>query len=421
MLTIPQWKRTLYLLWMVQFLSGLAMTLGLIFVPFFLVEDPTLGVKSASDRLLFTSLIFAGPFFTTILATPFWGFMADRTGRRQQVVRATLGLGVCQVLMGFAQTPEQLVAIRMLQGAVSGVVAANMALLSASAPAEQQGRALAQLQTANPAGQILGPIIGGFLAATLGYREVYWLLGAFVMATGLLAWVLVCDSGAVRVTAPFRPFRGLLEAAQRAYRSSPLRSAFAILFTGQLAFATAQVVFAIYAGKVIDAWVTAGNIAPAWWNRGVGFTALAATLAGLANFLMLPRWGQAHDRGVTHLTTFSAGSISVVMLLLAFWPPWWLVLAGRAGIGASLGGTATLQYATITQHVPVQDRGQFMGLATSAQHLGSLLGFLVGGGLAQIWGESGNFVLSAMLYITVAAVALKAVGHRSHGTARAHS
>jgi hypothetical protein len=173
--------------------------------------------------------------------------------------------------------------------------------------------------------------------------------------------VLVRDAAVARSEAPTHPVRDLLQAAARAWQTSPLRSAFTMLFIGQLAFATAQVVFAIYAGRVIDAWVTANHVAPAWWNRGVGFTALAATLAGLANFLMLPRWGRAHDRGTTHLTTLGAGSIGILMFLLALWPPWWLVLAARAGIGANLGGTATLQFAQITHHVGVSERGRFMG------------------------------------------------------------
>jgi len=405
------WKRTLTLLWGVQFLSGLAMTLGLIFVPFFLVEDAALGVRSESERLLFTSLIFAGPFFTTLVATPFWGWMADRSGRKQQVIRATIGLGLSQVLMGLAQSPLQLVLIRMFQGAVSGVVAANLGLLSAATPPAHQGRAIAWLQTANPAGQILGPVLGGLLAVTLGYRPVYLLLGGLVMLTGVLAGFLVREPEAplAREAAAENPFAALVRAGRRVARQPRLRTVFSVLFVGQVAWAMAQVVFAIYAGQLMAAWVARQGVAPAWWNTGVGFTSLAATLTGLANVLFLPWWGRSHDRGTPLLSTASAGALSLSMVVLAFWPPWWMVLVARGGVGGALGGIAPLQYAAIGRIVGPEERGRFMGLATSMLHLGNLTGFLLGGVLAQRWGASGNFALSALLYGVVAVVALRLV------------
>ena len=104
-------------------------------------------------------------------------------------------------------------------------------------------------------------------------------------------------------------------------------------------------------------------------------------------------------------------NMAELMILLALWPPWWAVLAARAGIGANLGSTATLQFAQVTRHVGVGERGQFLGLATAVQHFGSLVGFLGGGALALLWGESGNFLLAAALYFTVAGLAAHAVGH----------
>src|SRR5215211_2797848 len=124
------WHRTLRVLWLVQFLTTLAMNLGLTFVPFFLTEDPILQVRDESARAVYTGLILAGPFFTAIVFTPIWGWVADRTGPKRQVVRACFGLGVTQLLMAVARSPDQMVVIRMLQGMVSGVLAACLGLVA---------------------------------------------------------------------------------------------------------------------------------------------------------------------------------------------------------------------------------------------------------------------------------------------------
>src|SRR5947209_6178756 len=141
------WRRTLRVLWLVQFLTTLAMNLGLTFVPFFLAEDPVLRVDGESARAVYTGLILAGPFFTTIIFTPIWGWVADRSGPKRQVVRACLGLGVTQLLMAVAQSPAQMVAIRMLQGMLSGVLAACLGLLAVVTPKARQGEAIDRKST----------------------------------------------------------------------------------------------------------------------------------------------------------------------------------------------------------------------------------------------------------------------------------
>src|SRR5437763_13547426 len=123
------------------------MNLGLTFVPFFLADDPVLAVRDESARAVYTGLILAGPFSTTILFTPLWGWVADRSGPKRQVIRACFGLGVTQLLMALAWSADQLVVIRMIQGAVSGVLAASLALVAVVTPKDKIGRAVASLQS----------------------------------------------------------------------------------------------------------------------------------------------------------------------------------------------------------------------------------------------------------------------------------
>lgn len=400
------WQRTLRVLWLVQFLTTLAMNLGLTFVPFFLAEDPVLRVRDESARVLYTGLIFAGPFFTTIVFTPLWGWLADRTGPKQQVVRACIGLGATQLLMATAQSPDQMVAIRLLQGMVSGVLAACLGLLAVVTPKEQHGGAIAVLQSATPAGQIFGPVLGGVLATALGFRTTYALLGTVIVLSGILSRLLLRQDGFVPTSSP-NPFIGLYRSGRGALAQPLLRQALSILMTGQFAFTLAQGVFAIYAGKVIAAWVDASGVTPAWWNTGVGFTAIAMTVTGLASVLSASLWGRLHDRGVPFLAPVGAGLLGASMLLLFTWPPWWAVLLARLGTGAGTIAISTTQFAAISSRVAPEERGQLMGLATSLSYVGNLTGFVLGGVLATWWAEAGNFALAAATYAFVMLVAVR--------------
>jgi DHA1 family multidrug resistance protein-like MFS transporter len=393
-------------LWLVQFLTTLAMTLGLTFVPFFLRDDPVLGVRDEAARALYTGLILAGPFFTTILFTPLWGWVADRTGPKRQVVRACFGLGLTQLLMAAARSPDQMVAIRILQGVVSGVLSASLGLVATVTPKARQGEAIARLQSATPAGQIFGPVLGGVLATTLGFRATYALLGILILATGFLCWRLLRQDGFVP-SAPANPFVALYRSGRQALAHPLLRQALSILLGGQFAFTIAQGVFAIYAGKLIAGTVAARALAPAWWSTGVGFTALAMTVTGLANFLGSPWWGRLHDRRVPLLTPAGLALLAGSLLLLVVWPPWWAVLLARAGIGLGVGATSTLQFAVVSGQVAPEERGQFMGLATALSHVGNLAGFVLGGVLAAWWSEVGNFALAAAAYGVVMIAALR--------------
>ncbi|MCK6508640.1 MFS transporter [Myxococcota bacterium] len=475
------WRSVLVILWIVQFLVTMATTLGLTFVPFYLEKDPFLAVTVDADRLFYTSLILAGPFFTTLIATPFWGWMGDRTGHKKQVLRAIVGLGITQLLMGFATSPLQLVLIRMLQGMVSGVIAANLGLLSAITPEEHQGRAISILQSSNTVGLVLGPMIGGTLAHALGFRPVYWLIGGVILLTTLVSWwwlpadaertgttkmsdtatasdttkmsdtatasdttkmsntatasdttkmsdtatvpdttkmsdtATASDAAKVSDTATAsdttktadtwrpsaNPFVALWIAMGEGWRNLSLRVAFGILMLGNFAWTLSQAVFAIYAGKLITQAVAEGRVSASWWSQDLVFVSICMSATGVMSFAMSFVWGRLHDAGERHLMSHASLMIAVGSFLLVLWPPWGWVLFARFVMGGGLSGLSSLPYAVISTQVAASERSKYMGLGTSMIHLGNLGGFLLGGVVARMWGESSNFLLTAVICVWI--------------------
>src|SRR5690606_15645369 len=126
-----------------------------------------------------------------MVASPIWGAIADRYGRKVMLVRATVGGAILSGLMGFAQNAEQLVLLRTLQGLVTGVVAAASALAVSVAPRERSGEALGLLQMARSVGVAAGPVIGGVLGDAFGFRESFWITGTLLGLSGVGAMIWV--------------------------------------------------------------------------------------------------------------------------------------------------------------------------------------------------------------------------------------
>jgi len=171
------------LLWSGQFLAIAGLMVMVPLLPIYMKE---LGATDAASNGLWTGLSLAAPAVTSALCSPLWGRYGDRLGRKWMVVRALLGLGLCLLLMGMAQTPLQFFLARLLQGACGGVVDAASAYAGGEAPEGERGRALGSLQSATAAGSLVGPLAGGVLADWVGFGWLLTMMGALTFGSGVL-------------------------------------------------------------------------------------------------------------------------------------------------------------------------------------------------------------------------------------------
>ena len=119
----------------------------------------------------------------------FFGRLSERTG---QAFLFTAGLAVftlASAACGLSATLGQLVAFRVLQ-AVGGAMVFSIsgAILIVAFPPRERGRAMGYLGSTVAVGSILGPILGGFLVDSLGWRSIFFLnlpIGAVLVACSL--------------------------------------------------------------------------------------------------------------------------------------------------------------------------------------------------------------------------------------------
>lgn len=102
------------------------------------------------------------------------GRMGDLYGRRRIFIIGVTVFTAATTGISFASSMEQIIALRFFQGLGASMVnASSMAILVAVYPRELRGRALGIVTGVVYAGVSCGPVIGGFLTSSFGWRSIF--------------------------------------------------------------------------------------------------------------------------------------------------------------------------------------------------------------------------------------------------------
>lgn len=179
------WQRTLWIVFFAQLMTVIGFSTIFPFLPLYV---QSLGVRSRLSVELAAGLVFSAQAFTMMIASPLWGALADRFGRKVMIQRAAFGGAVLVLAMGYADSAETLIILRAIQGGVTGSISAANALIAATVPRERVGFGLGLMQVALWGGVAVGPLIGGALADAYGYRASFIITACLLVISGILVW-----------------------------------------------------------------------------------------------------------------------------------------------------------------------------------------------------------------------------------------
>jgi DHA2 family multidrug resistance protein len=110
------------------------------------------------------------------IMTPVTGFLTARFGRKRVFLATVAGFTGASVLCGLAQSLEQMVLFRLLQGVFGApLVPLSQSVLLDSYPKERHGSAMALWGVGVMVGPILGPTLGGWLTEYYDWRWVFYI------------------------------------------------------------------------------------------------------------------------------------------------------------------------------------------------------------------------------------------------------
>jgi DHA1 family multidrug resistance protein-like MFS transporter len=368
----------------------MGMSLVVPFLPFFIRD---LGVQSTEDVARWSGLVFAGPFFISFFSTPVWGFLGDRYGRKAMTVRAIFGLAFSQILVGSAQSVEMLFVFRMIQGGISGFLAAALALVSANTPREKSGYAVGLLQTATSSGNVVGPLVGGSLADAFGFRPIFFIVAALCTVAGFLILKFVSEEHKPKPI-PLDA-SSLLSNYRYALRSNPIRIALIVIVLSQSSVFMIQPIFALYVESLLSSTVYVATMAGAIFSIVGIFTVLAA-----------PWWGKRNDaKSYKKNLTIALSGAGLAYAAQGLVTSAYQLVVLRAVLGFCLGGMLPTLYSYISKNASLERRGSIMGIAASGNILANMVGPPAGGyiashlGLRETFFVSGGILLAAVLFV----------------------
>lgn len=103
------------------------------------------------------------------------GSLADTFGRRRLYVAGMALFTVVSLAAGYSTTADTLIVFRVIQGIGGALVMANSTALVADAyPRNALGRALGVNVMVVAVGQIIGPVLGGWLTTDYGWSWTFW-------------------------------------------------------------------------------------------------------------------------------------------------------------------------------------------------------------------------------------------------------
>ena len=378
------WQRTLWAMVGIQFVMTGAFSMLSPIMPLFL---PVLGVDSASAVALWAGVLAGTTSFVAAFASPLWGRLADRHGRKLMLLRSSIAVGVFAALMGASVNVWQVFACRALMGVFAGFSSTAIALVASQAPEDRLGYALGWLTTGQ-LGSLVGPLIGGFLAdATGSYRIPFYCTAATIAVSTGFVWFGVHERFVA--TAQARGGRALISSLVAVARSPGLLALFFVLLMAQFGVRTVQPVVTLFVRELL------GDRPDLATLSGIAFS-----ITGLANVVATPFLGNKSDKiGYRRVLLIALLGASLTTLPQAFADSYWIFTAQRFAVGLFIGGILPTANALVGRLVPPAQRGTVYGITASAMFLGNSLGPLSGGAVAAAFGLRWVFLLTGAVLL----------------------
>jgi len=383
------WRRNLAALWFAEFTAIFGFSFAFPFLSIFINQD--LGVGTGSDLYLWTAASASASGIALAVASPVWGVLGDRFGRKPMLVRSMVGGALFVGLIYFVQNPTQLVILRFLQGLTSGTVAAATALVAAETPRPRIGWALGVVTSAVALGGAIGPVIGGFAGAVFGLRVV------FLVSGGLLLLAVIPVFLIVRETPILRTGGARVGALALINQQPGQRHALTVLIAAQglvsLVTSGAQQLVVLRLLEMVQ--------------TGVAFVSgIAFGLAGLATSLAAIGYTRFSQRlGYVKTAAAASGLLALAVLLTGAAPTSFVVVVAAALTGLFGGVVLPATASMLGLETPHEAQSTVFGINASSVAMGFFLGPLIGGTVAAATSD----VSSALYVIAGLSMALAAL------------
>ena len=382
------WKRTVYISLVCVFCIAFGVSQLAPILPLYFHD---LGVQTPEAMSLWSGLATGATYIIVCIAAPFWGRIAEKRGRKITLIRSSFGMALCNILIAFQTTPEGVVLIRLIQGLVSGFYSASITLIASESPIERTGWALGLLASANLAGSLIGPLLGGYIADTVGIRNDFIIVGIIMSLAGLLAAVFIHED--------YKPKANVekLSISKLKEQIPEFNSVIALCvasFIYAICIMSLQPVISVYIKGIVPS--DTENLA---FIAGAVFSAM-----GIAQLMSSSPLGKLVDKiGPRKVLVISLIYVGILNIPQAYVSDVYQLAIIRFLQGFGLGGMLPALNTYLSSKTPREFTGQVFSYNQSCLFFGYFLGSVGGASLMAwlgfttlFWVSGGLFIISAL-------------------------
>lgn len=382
------WKRTVYISLVCVFCTAFGVSQLAPILPLYFHD---LGVQTPEAMSLWSGLATGATYIIVCLAAPFWGRVADKKGRKITLIRSSFGMALCNILIAFQTTPEGVVLIRLVQGLVSGFYSASITLIASESPIERTGWALGLLASANLAGSLIGPLLGGYIADTVGIRNDFIIVGALMGLAGVLATIFIHEN---YVPQPNPEKLSIRKLKEQIPEFNSIVALCVASFIYAICIMSLQPVISVYIKGIVPS--DTENLA---FIAGAVFSAM-----GIAQLMSSSPLGKLVDKiGPRKVLVVSLIYVGILNIPQAYVSDVYQLAIIRFLQGFGLGGMLPALNTYLSSKTPREFTGQVFSYNQSCLFFGYFLGSVGGASLMAwlgfttlFWVSGGLFIISAL-------------------------
>ncbi|TDQ42740.1 MFS transporter [Aureibacillus halotolerans] len=385
-------KRNVVIMWAANFLIASSMTMVLPFLSLFI---DSMGSYSTDYVQKWAGLSFGVTFVTAFLFSPLWGRFGDKFGRKKILIISAIGLGCSVLLMTWVDNVYQLFTLRLFMGVFTGFISTSQALIAAQTPKKISGKVLGTLQTGNVSGALFGPLFGGILADLTGFRYTFFITAIVMVLTAMVVFFGVREFILQDKKEGKQNSLSSKEVIKHVVSHPVLLMIMFVSLLIQAANFSIQPLLALFVTELHGP------------ESNAFFAGLVFSATGLGNLLFTRQWGKIGDR-----IGYDKVMVAVMLLGALFFFPQgmatsiWQLIVLRILFGVAIGGFIPSRVAFIRQVSPFSVQGEVLGYNNSFRFLGNVIGPMMGGLMAGVYGisfvfysMSGLFLVSAVLLL----------------------
>lgn len=382
------WKRIAYLMCGIQVGAGIAMIGVMAFLPLFLGE---IGVHNPGEAAFWAGLISGVTPFMIALSAPFWSIQASRRGPKLILSVVLLSVVITAFLCAVSTSPWEILILRTVQGLAGGFVPIGLSVVTMVTPEEEISRFLGYFQAAMVMGIMFGPLAGGLVADTFGYRMPFVFFGILAILCLISLYVWMPDIKEEKTETKTSTWKEL-----KYFSKIPLiRIMVGMQFLCNFGITGIGPILPLYIKEMMggDAQLIATTVGIIIFLAG-GVSASCSLSVGNVT-------ARIPMKKVLITSTFFAGITFIMQYLM---PDIWGLGFFRAATGFGMGFIMPVANTYIAEAVPAEKKSIVFGVVSGVTIMGNVAGPVCSGALAMAFGYGSVFWLTALAFMIAGAV-----------------